>query len=124
MAWTDSEINERFPTWDLLSEFWLDGWLDDADCDRIATQLKLSPYTKELLWKICIYEVAPAVSSNLQCIIGEWGAFDPDWLCASITKKSVNSTAYLKPSIWRKYRGLWYGAFIRSSGWNKIVKKL
>jgi hypothetical protein len=124
MPWSKAEITERYPVWDVLSEFWLDGWLDDLDCDRIAARLKASPYSKEQLWKICIYEVAPAVSSNLLSIAGVWGGFEAEWLRTMIIKKSPNSNDYLKPGTWRKFRGLMHGSLVRSSGWNKIVKKL
>ena len=124
MAWTEAEINERLPVWDVLSEFWLDGWLDDKDCERIATQLNNSSYSKEQIWKICIYEVASAVSGNLLSITGVWGAFDPEWLHQAIIKKSNNPSAYLNPNIWKRLRGLSYDRHIKISGWNKIINKL
>ena len=124
MPWTEAEINERFPVWNVLSEFWLDGYLVESDYDRIAAELKASQYTKEELLKICIYEVAPAVSSNLLSIAGEWGAFEPEWLKKRIIKKSPNSNDYLNPSLWRKFKGAIQSSLIKSSGWNQIVNKL
>ena len=122
MQWSKIEISNRFPVWDVLSEFWLDGWLDDSDFKRIANVLKKSPYSTDELWKICIYEVGPAVSSNLLSTAGEWGGFDPDWLRKMIIKKSPSSNMYLNPSFWRKYRGLMYGKYVKASGWNNILK--
>ncbi len=124
MSWTEAEIKERFPVWNVLSEFWLDGYLVESDYERIAEKLKASPYKKEVLFKICIYEVAPAVSSNLLSIAGEWGAFDPEWLKEQIVKKSPSQNSYLEPGIWRKFKGLMYASLIKSSGWTKIVNKL
>ena len=124
MPWSETEIEERFPVWDVLSEFWLDTHLVNSDYERIATELKKSPYTKDELFKICIYEVAPAVSGNLLSIAGEWGAFHPEWLKKRIIKKSPNSNDYLNPSIWRKVTGKIQGILLKSSGWNKIVAKL
>ncbi len=124
MPWSETELNNRYPVWDVLSEFWLDGWLDDSDFDRIANTLKASPYSIDELWKICIYEVGPAVSSNLLCIAGEWGAFESGWLREKIIKKSQSSGMYLNPGIWRKYRGFMNGLHIKSSGWNEIKNRL
>lgn len=124
MPWADTEINERFPVWNVLSEFWLDGYLVETDYDRIALELKASPYTKEELLKICIYEVAPAVSSNLLSIAGEWGSFEPEWLKKRIIKRSPNSNDYLNPGLWRKFTGAIQRSLIKSSGWNNIVNKL
>lgn len=124
MSWTEADINERFPVWDVLSEFWLDGWLDEADFDRIAAQLRASPYSKEQLWRICIYEVAPAVSKNLLSIAGEWGGFDPVWLRKAIIKKSPEPDAYLNPGLWRKLRGMMHGSLVKSSGWDNICNLL
>lgn len=123
MPWTDAEIKERLPVWNVLSEFWLDGYLVETDYERIALELKSSPYNKEELLKICIYEVAPAVSRNLLSIAGEWGAFDPEWLQEKIIKKSPNSNDYLNPSTWRKITGSIQSSLIKTSGWNKIVNK-
>lgn len=124
MPWTDSEINARLPVWNVLSEFWLDGYLVESDYARMAKKLKASPYSKEELFKICIYEVAPAVSRNLLSIAGEWGAFDPEWLKSRIIKKSPDPESYLNPGIWRKLKGLLYASHVNSYGWKAIVKKL
>lgn len=124
MPWTDAEINERFPVWNVLSEFWLDGYLVESDYERIAEKLKASPYSNEELFKICIYEVAPAVSRNLLSIAGEWGAFEPEWLKNRIIKKSPNPNSYLSPGIWRKLKGLMHASLVNSSGWKNIVEKL
>jgi len=124
MAWTESIVQERVPVWDVLSEFWLDGDLVETDYERIAATLKASPYTKEQLLKICIYEVAPAVSSNLISIAGEWGAFDPEWLKQAIMKKSPNPDDYLTPGIWKQIRGIVHISLVKSSGWKEITKRL
>ncbi len=124
MPWTEAELTERLPVWVALSEFWLDTRLGDTEFNWIAQQLKASPYSKKQLWRICIYEVAPAVSSNLFRVAGEWSGFDPEWLRETIIKKSPDSSNYLTPGLWRRFRGLMYGWRLKFSGWNKIIKQL
>ena len=124
MSWTEAEITERFPVWDALSEFWLDGWLDANDYDRIAATLRASPYTVEQIWRICIYEVAPAVYVNLLSVAGEWGGFDPDMLRERIIKKTPDASISLHPGLWRRLRGYMHALHVKSSGWNQIISRL
>lgn len=123
MPWTDSEIAQRLPVWEALSEFWLDGWLDDSDFQRISKQLLDSPYSKNQLQSICIYEVAPAVSMNLYSIAGVWGGFEPNLLCKRIIQRSKNPTDHLTPSLWKRFRGLSHKSYLESCNWNRIFKQ-
>lgn len=124
MPWSDVQLKERQPVWDALSEFWLDTDLGELEFNSIARELNASPYSQEQLWRICIYEVAPVVSSNILSIAGEWSGFDPEWLREAIIKKSPDVDNYLTPSLWRRFRGLMHGRWLKLSGWNKIAKQL
>ena len=125
LLWTEGEINERLPVWSVLSEFWLDNELQETDYVYIAEILKASFYTEEEIWQICIYEVAPAVSDNLRVLPGGvWTGFNLEWLREAIIKKSDSPLAYLNPSLWKRYKGMRYGSFLKSSGWQKVVENL
>ncbi len=125
MSWTEAEINKRLPVWSALSEFWLDNELQKTDYDAISEILKASFYTEEEIWQICIYEVAPAVSDNLRVLPGGvWTGFDLEWLRDAIIKKSNSPLAYLNPSLWKRYKGMRYGSFLKSLGWHKVVENL
>ncbi|MDH5180260.1 MAG: hypothetical protein OEZ39_09275 [Gammaproteobacteria bacterium] len=124
MSWSAAIITKRFPVWDVLSEFWLDGELQEEDFIRIAAELKKSQYSKQELFRICLYEVAPAVSGNLFNIAGVWGAFDPDWLTQAIINKSPNPDDFLQPGVWKRFKGMVHASFIKSSGWEKVARQL
>lgn len=125
LLWTEGEINKRLPVWLALSEFWLDNELQETDYDAISETLKASSYTEEEIWQICIYEVAPAVSDNLRVLSGGvWTGFNLEWLREAIIKKSDSPLAYLNPSLWERYKGMRYGSFLKSSGWQKVVENL
>lgn len=124
MTWTETEIKQRIPVWHVLSELWLDTELDTADFERIAEQLKNSPYSKEQLWRICIYEVAPVVSPNLFCVAGVWDGFDPEWLCQRIIRKTNSAKNYLNPSLWRQFSGFLHARYLHAIGWNQLVEHL
>lgn len=77
-------LDERFPVWDALSEFFLDTEHDAADYDRIAGILAKSSYSTEELRDILSFEVTPVCRWNLFSIAGEWSGFDREWLNARI----------------------------------------
>jgi hypothetical protein len=63
---------ERLPVWTALSELYLDTELQAADLRGIAGTLRASPYAKPEIERILREEVAPAFSSNLLSVAGEW----------------------------------------------------
>ena len=63
-----------------LAEFWLDTELDSADYRRLAGTLSALPYSIGDLREIERFEVAPALSSNLRSVAGEWSGWDPDFI--------------------------------------------
>lgn len=83
----NTALDERFPVWNALSDFFLDTELDSSDYDRIAGILAESPYSTEELRDILSFEVTPVCRFNLFSIAGEWSGFDPDWLNSRILPK-------------------------------------
>ncbi|MDJ0972412.1 MAG: hypothetical protein QNJ06_21155 [Kiloniellales bacterium] len=84
---TEAEILSRRPVWIAMSELWLDTELQDQDLDRIARALHDSGYDRDTLDRILAEEVAPVVYRNLYSVAGVWTGFDPDWLCAEISRR-------------------------------------
>ena len=84
---TEAEIKGRRPVWTALSELWLDTKLQDRDLTYIARVLHDSGYDRDTLDRILAEEVAPVVYRNLYSVAGVWTGFDPDWLCAEISRK-------------------------------------
>ncbi len=83
---SDADLESRRPVWSVLSELFLDTWLDAADVSRIARTLVSSPYSLEELDEILRSEVYPACGSNALSIAGEWAGFDPEWLESRILR--------------------------------------
>ena len=82
----ETDLPNRTPVWQALSELFLDTWFDSADRDRIAAVLAASPYTMQELDEILLWEVYPVCWSNMYAIAGEWEDFDPEWLQARILR--------------------------------------
>ncbi len=93
------DLLNRASVWEALANFWLDTELLDNEIDHIAHILAESPYTIEEIQAIHRYEVAPAVSSNLLSVAGEWSGFDSEWL-----KEHCTQFASRRHSIWFRTR--------------------
>jgi hypothetical protein len=81
---SESELSERRPVWQALSELYLDTdttLLEDA----IVANLAVSPYGIRELEEILIHEVRPVCIWN--AFAWEWIGFDPEWLEGQIIKK-------------------------------------
>jgi hypothetical protein len=70
----------REAVWLALSELWLDTELQPFQHTHIARVLQDSDLPLEEIEAILLYEVAPVVWRNAQCVAGVWTGFDPDWL--------------------------------------------
>ena len=66
------EIARKLPVWHALSELFLDTELQPADYERIAAQLRASPYGAAEIGQILEDEVTPAFVTNLLSVAGEW----------------------------------------------------
>jgi hypothetical protein len=75
---TEAQIEERFPVWDALSDFFLDTRLQQDDYERIAKILAASSYTEDELEDILEYEVCPACRINILSPAGE--ELDLSWI--------------------------------------------
>ena len=99
----------REKVWIALSELYLDTDIEPfvAPC---AQTLAESPFACDELARILFDEVHPALVLNLLSVAGEWGGFDPDWLCERIRRQR----SAWRPRVWiarwllRRYpRSLW-----------------
>lgn len=75
-----TEIAERLPVWEAISELWLDTEHEESDLEYIARRLAESGYSLDELEDIYRVEVAPVVHGNLRQVAGEWIGFGPEWL--------------------------------------------
>lgn len=93
-----SELDERLPVWQALSEFFLDTELQQQDYEHIAQVLSQSGYSVQELEDILYYEVYPACKWNLLNVAGEWAGFDADWIMTEIApKKDKRSRLRIAP---------------------------
>ena len=84
---TEAQIEERFPVWDALSDFFLDTSLQADDYKRIAKTLAATRFTESEIEEILVCEVCPVCRWNLASIAGEWAGFNPEWLKTKITPR-------------------------------------
>ncbi len=90
-AFTNGEdVKERLTVWQSIARLWLAQELRERDLLEVARTLVQSRYDWSELQRIYLYEVAPAVHTNLRGGDGVWGAFDPQWLKAAIMKNMRN----------------------------------
>ena len=78
-----SDLVARRPVWDALSTLFLDTDVSILRAYR-SRVLAASPYSLPELEQILIDEVYPVCWANILAVAGEWAAFDPEWLEASI----------------------------------------
>jgi transposase-like protein len=123
MSWSDEEVEDRQIVWEAVSELWLDIELNDADLAYIAAILQGTKYSKMELQKIYQYEVAPAVFHNLLKKDGEPVAFNCDWLCERIIKKSTKKK-FLHDLFFLKYIRSKQHTNLVEKNWKKILKLL
>src|SRR5690606_7383951 len=84
---SQEEIANSKSVWLVLSEFYLDTELNEADFKRIAKILKESSYSFKELKRMNYEEVAPVVSPNSLSVAGEWSGFNEEWLIEEIVKR-------------------------------------
>jgi hypothetical protein len=77
---TESEIEKRFPVWNVLSDLFLDTELDATTHKYIAKVIVESGYEPDEIHEILWREVLPAVGDNLRIVAGEWAGFNHEWL--------------------------------------------
>ncbi len=75
-----SQIEERLPVWEALSDLFLDTELQPHDYEYIARTLAASPYSEQELEDILAYEVYPICKWNLFCVAGVWSGFNREWI--------------------------------------------
>ncbi len=117
---TEAEIRTRRPVWIALSDLWLDTELQDHDLDHIATVLRDSGYDRETLDRILAEEVAPVVYLNLYAVAGVWTGFDPDWLCAEISR-TLRKRGAIRTWLLRRRRAVMTG-LIRDE-WQAVLRR-
>ncbi|WP_273273743.1 DUF7079 family protein [Maribacter polysiphoniae] len=86
-------IERRKPIWNVISEFYLDTELQEADYDRISKTLMASGFDIEELKAMDLYEVFPVLKNNLLSAAGVWNGFDEKWLheaCEKVYLKRKN----------------------------------
>lgn len=79
----NDDLDARIPVWLALSDLYLD---TEVEGFRMATArvLAVSPYPLDVLDRILLDEVHPALHANLLQVAGEWAGFDRDWLVARV----------------------------------------
>ncbi len=112
-------IEERKPIWIVLSEFYLDTELQEADFRHIAATILDSPYTIEEVKEINKYEVSPSLQINLLSVAGEWAGFDEEWLIDRITKSLSNRSAIKRIAIETSYKSL---KWMQKKYWKLLTK--
>lgn len=117
---TEAEILSRRPVWIAMSELWLDTELQDQDLDRIARALHDSGYDRDTLDRILAEEVAPVVYRNLYSVAGVWTGFDPDWLCAEISRR-LPARGPIRAWLLRRRRAVMTG-LIRNE-WQAVLRR-
>lgn len=122
MKWTKSQIRQRYPIWDLLSEFWLDTSFDESDLLEKARRLKELGYSYEQVVGIALFEVAPAVRVNTLSVAGEWSGFDGRWLRRQILKKAMGPLGYLRPTMFARIRAVLDKRYLDAIGWTVVER--
>lgn len=90
-AFTNGEdVKEWLTVWQSIACLWLAQELGEHELQIIARILAQSSYDWSELQRIYLYEVAPAVHTNLRNGGGVWGAFDTQWLKVAIMKNLSN----------------------------------
>ena len=84
------DVKERLTVWQSIARLWLAQDLAERELLVIAGALAQSRYDWSELQRIYLYEVAPAVHTNLRGGRGVWGAFDTQWLKRAIMKNMDN----------------------------------
>jgi hypothetical protein len=111
---TEAQVEERFPVWEALSEFFLDTELQADDYERIIKVLAASPYTENEIEDILISELGPVCGASFFFLAGEWLGFDSRWLKKKIVPR-IGKT--MRPRWLYKLRYFW-----AYHGWNKVRK--
>jgi hypothetical protein len=111
---TEAQVEERFPVWEALSEFFLDTELQADDYERIIKVLAASPYTENEIEDILISEVGPVCGPSFFFLAGEWLGFDSQWLKKKIVPR-IGKT--MRPRWLYKLRYFW-----AYHEWNKVCK--
>lgn len=124
MKWTKSQIRQRYPVWDLLSEFWLDTSFDASDLHTKAIRLKELGYSYEQVVGIALFEVAPAVRGNILTVAGEWSGLEGRWLRRRILKKTMGPLDYLHPTMFARMWGRLDKRYLDASGWAVIEQAM
>ncbi len=108
---------ERQAIWLALADFYLDTELSDRAFRSIATVILNSPYTFEQVKLIDKYEVFPVLQANLLSPIGEWAAFDDQWLITTIKRRIERTT-----TVNRLFIELYYFTFkwMHKDYWEKL----
>jgi hypothetical protein len=114
---TKAQIDERFPVWDALSDFFLDTELQPDDHERIAKVLAASPYTENEIENILIDEVCPVCKWNMLSVAGEWAGFNSDWLKEKIGQR-FGKRPKLRPLFILRHRWMY------ARHWNKIKPRI
>lgn len=107
--------DERFPVWEVLSEFFLDTELQEQDYDRIATTLAATDYSTAEIKEILDYEVSPACKWNLYSIAGEWAGFHPDWIMETIAPRKDKRPRIRLPQL---------SCWMFRSHWKSVVPRI
>ena len=103
-----------------MSNLWLDTELQDHDLDHIARVLHESGYDRDALERVLAEEVAPVVYRNLYSVAGVWAGFDPDWLCAEISRR-LHRRGAIRTWLLRRRRAVMTG-LIRGE-WQAVLRR-
>jgi hypothetical protein len=117
MKATEAQIEERFPVWDALSEFFLDTELQPDDHERIAKTLAASAYTENEIEEILIGEVCPVCRINAFSIAGEWAGFHPEWLKEKIAPRFGKRPRFRSFFVLRH-------SWMYARHWNKVKRRI
>lgn len=80
----------REELWIALSDLWLDTDLSEAELRRMAQVVRSSGLDRDDLERVFSLELAPVLGPNHLSVAGEWGSFDPTWVCAEARARQAN----------------------------------
>lgn len=116
---SDEEIQNRIPVWCALAQLFLDTELHPADFARIAAVIFQAGLSAEEAEKILNQEVAPAFTSNLLNVAGEWAGWSDEFIKERVlahlkAKTAQRAIAKIRA---RGHRSLYMGAWKEVARW-------
>ncbi|MES2676210.1 MAG: hypothetical protein V4660_18375 [Pseudomonadota bacterium] len=117
LSFDEKSLEKRVVVWVALSELFLDTDVT-LSYDYIARTCAESTYTLAELKEILESEVAPACTTNLLSVAGEWASFDEEWLTSSILK-SIRAKDKLSADLLKSFKNFGFKSYIQDH-WKRL----